>query len=407
MIGNKHIKLLLAALVSCFSMNAIRGQELEKYIKIAVENSPGLQSRQFEYHARLEQTNEAGSLPNTTIGGGYFVQEAETRVGPQTAKLSVSQMFPWFGTLKAKKEATLQQAESSRYAIEDTKKELILKVKQQYYNLYLSKESVEVFENRLKILKTYEELALNNVQSGQSSMVDVLRIRMRVNELESQLENLKKELNTNKRIFNVLLNRDTGTDVVITDTLTLDGIEENGSVDDNPKLLQVVAMEKASLAAEKAVVKEKAPSIGLGLDYVFVSERPMAMPDNGKDIVMPMVNFSIPLFSKKFTSKQKQLQLEQKALAFNKAEVKNTLQILYEKALVNAANAKEDYNVQLTNSEQARLAEKVILTTYQTGALDFEQILEIQDLSLKYELDTVKSVVNYHNNKAIIESLTK
>ena len=44
--------------------------------------------------------------------------------------------------------------------------------------------------------------------------------------------------------------------------------------------------------------------IGLGLDYINVEERPnMDFSDNGKDIVMPMVSVSIPIFNKKLCSR--------------------------------------------------------------------------------------------------------
>ena len=40
--------------------------------------------------------------------------------------------------------------------------------------------------------------------------------------------------------------------------------------------------------------------IGFGLDYITVSERPsMYFSENGKDIVMPMVSVSIPIFNNK------------------------------------------------------------------------------------------------------------
>ena len=46
--------------------------------------------------------------------------------------------------------------------------------------------------------------------------------------------------------------------------------------------------------------------IGFGLDYIDVSESPnMIFSENGKDILMPMISVSIPIFNKKYKSQNK------------------------------------------------------------------------------------------------------
>ncbi|ETN93757.1 TolC family protein [Zhouia amylolytica] len=387
---------------------AAMGQDLEAYVNIALMNSPKLQAKQLTYESSLVAVSEVGSIPNTTIGGGYFVQEAETRVGPQRAKLSASQMFPWFGTLKAKKQASGALAESDRFELESTTRDITLKVKQAYYRLYEKKASIEIIEENLNILKTYEELALNELENNRTTMVDVLKIRIQINELKNQKEVVNEELVSDIKGFNLLLNRSILEEVKIVDTLRVtQEVFSKENLIDNPKLLKIEAMKEATAQSELAATKENAPSIGVGLDYVFVDERDMVMPDNGKDIVMPMVNLSIPLFSKKFTSKRKQLQLQQEALANTKIDAENELETLFEDNLAALNNAKRTISTQTENVHQAKQAEQVILTTYQTGTIDFEQVLEVQQLILKYQLSTLQALTAYHNSKAALESLTK
>lgn len=385
-----------------------RAQDLDAYIKIALENHPQLQAKQLTYESSLEAVTEVGSIPNTTIGGGYFVQEAETRVGPQRAKLSASQMFPWFGTLKAKKQASGALAESDRFELESTMRDITLKVKQAYYKLYEKKAFIEIIEENMNILKTYEELALNELENNRTTMVDVLKIRIQMNELENQKEVVNEELVSDLKGFNLLLNRSILEEVKIVDTLKVgrDVFSEENLIE-NPKLLKIEAMKEAAAQSELAVIKENGPSIGIGLDYVFVDERDMVMADNGKDIVMPMVNVSIPLFSKKFTSKRKQLQLQQEALANTRVDAENELKTLFVDNHAALNNAKRTISTQAENVHQAKQAEQVILSTYQTGTIDFDQVLEVQQLILKYQLSTIQALTAYHNSKAVLESLTK
>ena len=114
-------------------MNNNYAQTLQDYLLEAEKNSLELQSKQYSYESALEKVNEVGSVANATIGAGYFVQEAETRVGAQKVKLSVSQTLPWFGTLSAKKESVSHLAEAQLNTIDLTKRALFLEVKKKLF----------------------------------------------------------------------------------------------------------------------------------------------------------------------------------------------------------------------------------------------------------------------------------
>ncbi len=122
----KHIYIIISCL---YLTNSSYAQTLQDYLLEAEKNSLELQSKQYSYQSALEKVNEVGSVANATIGVGYFVQEAETRVGAQKAKLSISQTLPWFGTLSAKKESVSHLAKAQLNTIDLTKRALFLEVK--------------------------------------------------------------------------------------------------------------------------------------------------------------------------------------------------------------------------------------------------------------------------------------
>ncbi len=401
------MKVIIILMICMLSITALKAQSLESYIDEAVHNNAELQAMQFGYESSLEKVNEAGSLPNTTISAGYFIQEVETRVGPQRTRLSVSQPLPWFGTLGARKNVASAMSESELQNIELSERKLKLDVKQAYYDLYEKKASLSILRKNLEILKTYEELALNELESNRTTMVDVLKIRIQINETESKSISVSDEYETSVTTFNLLLNREPNARVVVADSLQLDTVQFNKEdLINNPQLLRLNAQQDVLLQSEKANEKEGMPSLGVGLDYVFVEESPMQVSDNGKDVIMPMVSLSIPLFSKKYTSKRKQYQLEQQAVERRKVNVSNELEMAFQEALTALQNAKRTVNTQKENIHQAQQAEEVILTTYETAKLDFEQILEVQQLILKFQLEEVKATSIYFKNKAMLEYLT-
>jgi len=400
-----YIYILVSLLVTLNS----NSQTLNDYLTIAAQNDPELQTLQYRYQSALEKVTEVGSLPNTTLGVGYFLQEAETRVGAQKAKFSVSQKLPWFGTLAAKEESAFFKALAQLNTIDFAKRNLFLGIKKTYYELYELKAKELVLNENIAILNTYKKLALNELENNKSTMVDVLKINMESNNLSNNLSAVIENLSAKRTIFNLLLNRDEDAPIEIIESILIEDTQEllnRKLINQNPKLLQLNNLKSALVQSELAAKKEGLPVIGIGLDYVFVENRPVeSLIDNGKDIVMPMVTLSIPLFSKKYSSKQKQLQLEQKAIETTKENVTNQFLIVYEKTLANLQNAKATIKTQIKNTYQANQAQKVLLTAYQTAKIDFEQLLEIQQLKLKFQLKKIASEKEYAIQKATLEFL--
>ena len=402
--NNIYIVLLLL-------VTSVNSQSLNDYLKLAVENNPELAAVEFKYDSALEKVVEVGSLPNTAIGASYFVQEPETRVGAQKAKFSVVQKLPWFGTLEAKKASAALIASSKLDEVEIFRRELILNVKLSYFKLYELKRQRALVQENIEILKNFESLALNELANNRSTMVEVLKIRMEKNTLVNQLNSIDQNILAEETAFNLLLNRSEDLEVQIVsgiDDLMLQEDFSKDLINENPKLGRLENIKNALGKSELAAKKEGLPNIGLGLDYVLVDTRNVEnLIDNGKDIIMPMVSVSIPLFSKKYSSKQKQLQLEQQAVDSNLKNTKNNLVTAYEKAVYGRMNAKSTIQTQELNIEEVDKAKNVLLATYETGSVDFDQLLEIQQLKLKFQFIKVSSEKDFAIQTAKLAYLTK
>ena len=87
----------------------------------------------------------------------------------------------------------------------------------------------------------------------------------------------------------------------------------------HPELLKYDRLYQSIEKSELLNQKESAPMIGFGLDYINVTERPnISFSDNGKDILMPMVTLSIPIFNNSYKSKTKQNSLQQEEVLAQK-----------------------------------------------------------------------------------------
>ncbi|MCB0748913.1 MAG: TolC family protein, partial [Ignavibacteriae bacterium] len=174
----------------------------------------------------------------------------------------------------------------------------------------------------------------------------------------------------------------------------------------HPELLKYDKLYQSVEQSELLNQKESSPMIGFGLDYINVEKRPdMDFSDNGKDIIMPMVSVSIPIFNKKYKSQTKQNELQQQEILSQKQERLNTLETLLSKAINERISARISYATQTKNLKQAKDAEDILIKSYETGNIDFNDVLDIQELQLKFQMNQIESVKSYYVQSAIINYL--
>ncbi|WP_093669326.1 TolC family protein [Tenacibaculum sp. MAR_2009_124] len=386
-------------------------QELQMLINKALENSPRIQQIEKKYERTLERKKEVNTLPNTEIGAGVFVSTPETRTGAQRFKLSAKQMIPWFGTITARENYIKSLSEASYQEIVITKRKLVNSVTQLYYKLYESKAKQKVLEENRKLLETYEKLALTSLEVDKASAVDVLKLQIRQNEIIQQKEILQEQFLGEQASLNKMLNREA--DVSIKVPESIGPIEKFKVINvDNlkvhPELVKYDKLYASVMQSELLNKKNEKPLIGFGIDYINVEERPnMNFNDNGKDIIMPMVSVSIPLFNNKNKSLSKQNRLQQEEISFQKQERKNVLEATLKNAIAKQKAAVIAYQTNAKNLGQAKSAEQILLKSYETGIIEFNDVLDIQELQLRFQMNMITSVVNYYEKRSLINYLIK
>jgi len=403
----KKIILIAIGLLTFGFSNA---QQLETLIEEALKNSPEIQKFELQYSIVSEKVNEVNTIPNTEFGVGYFVSEPETRTGAQRFKVSAKQMLPWFGSITARENYVSSLADAKYEDIVIAKRKLLAAVSQSYYNLYANRAKQKVLVQNIELLETYETLALTSVEVGKASAVDVLRLQMRQNELEQLKEVLAQQYLAEQTALNKLLNRDKDIAVNVVQELAIPSettLVNTENLSLHPELIKYDKLYQSVEQSELLNQKESLPMIGFGLDYVNVDKRPnMNFSDNGKDIVMPMVSVSIPIFNKKYKSQTKQNEFKQQEITAQKQERLNKLETVLDKAVNDRISARISNETQLKNLEQANDAEEILIKSYETGTIDFNDVLDIQELQLKFQINQIESVKTFYVQTTIINYLS-
>ncbi len=394
----RYIAILIATLL--FSSLSF-AQTLDDYFKIAAENNPGLQAMHKEYEAALQKVPQVSTLPDPTFSLGYFISPVETRVGPQQAKFSLTQMFPWFGTLKAQGNVAALMAEAKFQNFIDARNRLYFQVASAYYPLYELKDFVRIEQENISILESYKTIATQKFKNGTGTMVDVLRVDIMLKDAQTNLSILRDKEKPLLTTLNKLLNRSENEPVQISDTLKsvilLDNYRKDSLIVANPKLKALDLKLQASQAAEIVAQKQGLPKLGIGLDYVLVGERTdISMPDNGKNVLMPMVSISIPIFRAKYNASVKEAQLLQESYTLQKQEITNTLFSEYEMVWFQVQQQLQLislYQQQIQTSQQSL---NLLFTSYGNSGKEFEEALRMQQQLLKYQKMSATALVQYH-----------
>jgi len=381
----KYKLAFLFALIFSTCSNQANAQTLDDYLQVAAENNPRLLSAYAEYEAAMQRAPQVSGLPDPTLTVGAF-GGMETLMGTETANFQLMQMFPWFGTLGKKEDAALLMAEAKFQQYLDARNDVLFRVKSMYAELYEVGKTIELQEENLQILNSYRELTLSGFRSGNSAMVNVVRIDIERDGASIEIELLRDVIKPLKAEFNAMLNREPDEIVEIQDTLIFAEskalVDEEIFFDDHPIVRQFEKQQESYQTQEEVARKESLPMLGLGLEYTMFSKSPMAMEGmNGRDMLMPMVSVSLPIFRKKYKAMGKEAEFMATAMEQEQQMQKNELRSQYERTqfeIKRSGMLIDLYNRQIKSSEQAS---SLLISAFGTATGSFDEVLRMnQDI---------------------------
>lgn len=389
----------------------LQAQTLEDYLKEASENNPELKSSYTAFEASLQRVSQVNALPDPTVSFGYFISPIETRVGAQRAKLSLRQMFPWFGTLKAKEDVATLQAEAKYHEFLNYKNELFFEVKKAYYPIYEINRHILLMKEYLAILESYRQLAITSVSNGKASMTDVIRVDIMIDDMKTDIQLLQDKLMLYSVSFNLLLNRPDSSAIVVMDSLSSIAIENQYRRDSllisNPMLKAIDSKIAATNSMVEVAKKSGLPKFGVGLDYAFISESTdMDVPDNGRNAFMPMVSMSLPIFRGKYKASVEEAVLMRTALEYKKESVENTLFSKYEMAWFELGKSEQLITLYSNQMMKTKQVVDLLYVAYANSGKDFEEVLRMQQQLLKYEIALATSSTQFHIALAQLDYIT-
>lgn len=443
----------------------IQAQSLDDYLIQAAENNPGLKASYARYQAAVERVNQP-NLPDPELQVGVFYEPMERFMGNQTADFRLMQMFPWFGMIGTQKEEANQMAIAQYQLFLEEKNQLLFQVKSTWYELIRLQEEIKISRENLEYFKKYEDLALIRFQVGSSSEIPspslpqsntsssssagssgmntiggtdksmaspvpmssgmqpssmgnspsgmsvVLQIRMQIIELENTIEQLKANLEPLNIKFNQLLNRDIQQIVQLPSqlekpNLTVSKQEILDSIRQNNPMLAMYDAEMAGYDQQAKMARlEGRPMLGAGVNYMTFSPRPEnGMLMGGENMLMPMVNVSLPIYRKRINSKIKEVEYLKESAQLDRQKTENLLAMDWANAFRNWEESER--NLRLYEEQVSLVKQQIRLleTSFTSNGVAFEEVLQAQQQLLDYQLRHLNALNQQHQSLSLLEAL--
>lgn len=386
---------------------------LEQYARQALEDSPRLEALFQQYYARLERIPQVGTLPDPEVMFQYHINPMEQGNPLGQTTVGATQMFPWFGTLGKRKEQVKKLALVEWAAFEEARNELAMQVKKQWYRMHEMHHHLMIYRRNLELLESLERQVRSRYESGDASQVDLLRLQIEQENIGTQIDDGEEKLAAMKIRFNAFLDRKPEAEVRLPEVMfsrklapgeaaVIDAIQEY-----NPRLRGREYEEEAALSAQEQARLEGLPSFGLGVTVMNRNYMFMPLMDADGPSVTASLTIRLPLYRSKYRAQQKEAQIKVRAAQEQQREITNNLN-------AEAASLLQQYrdagrSVALHEKRlvpKTRQALEVALSDYISGRAGFEQIIQLQQQLLDYEMKLNTAYVERNITAVEIEFLS-
>lgn len=387
---------------------------IDEYLRVAMERNPGLRSAYEQWIADLKRSDYAGALPDPVFSYGYFIENVETRVGPQQQRFALRQSFPWFGTLGAKEDIAFARSQASYQRFEAAIFELFYDVKAAYYDYYFLGRDLSITRENLELLKFWESVAQSKYRVGLKQHPDVIKAQVELGKLEDHLRTLQEKKAPTAARLRELLNLPDTVEIPIPRSISV--VEMPFAEDSviaaitkrNPNLRALEHIIASERAGERLAGKQAMPSFSIGFDYIQTGEalNPL-LPDSGKDPWMVGVSVSLPIWFGKNSARKQEAQARRRLAEHNLQSLENRLRATTERLLFEYSDALRKTRLYrdglVPKAEQSLNA---IYTAYQAGETDFLNLLDAQRQLLDFQLTVAREQSRLATKRAQLEMLS-
>jgi outer membrane protein TolC len=383
------------------------------YLSLAEENNPGLRAVYYEWQAAEKKAAHAGTPPNPVVTYGHFLENVETRVGPQRWRVGLRQSYPWFGSLGASKDAARAAAEAGREKYRARRLRVAYEVSSAFAELYYIGRDLELTRENLRLLTFWESVVRAKYKVGQRNHPDVIRAQVELGVLEDRLLTLQERVRPAASALAAALGVPAGTSLPIPVLLEVDEVQLDeaavlSSVRAANPNLGALRHEAGKAEAEVRLAgKTSYPTFSFGVDYIDTGESEFGgARDSGKDAWMLNVGLEVPLWFGRNRAVVAEAKAKRSEAEYRLADRGNRLAAAAERVVFEHNNALRKLHLYRDGLvPKAEESLNASYTAYQAGELDFLNVLDAQRWLLEFRLEQEKALATLVAKRGEIEMI--
>ncbi|MFA5042890.1 MAG: TolC family protein [Kiritimatiellia bacterium] len=272
---------------------------LNEVVDLALRDNPQLQGLRSRWGAMQERPAQAGALPNPMftysgmdrVSGGTWPDTEEKR-------FMLQQEFLWFGKRGLRGSIAAKDAETMRREVDALTLDVIMQVKESYYDLYAVQRATAITREEQEVLGRMVKIAETLYATGERSQADVLKAQTEITLLKQKLLELQAQEAALKAKLNTLLNRRADAPLGVAATPPQTGFSGNFeqllalAVTNRPEIRSAQTQIERYELDKQLMAKEYWPDYKLGVEY-----RDFTDSDN---MLMFTVSVELPIWQSKY-----------------------------------------------------------------------------------------------------------
>jgi outer membrane protein TolC len=182
---------------------------LPELIQEVLARNPELMAARRQWEAATNRITQALSLddPILSVQLWNFPQNFNV-MQTQNNIFGLAQNLPFPGKLALKGNVASRSAEMTEQAVRAKERELVARLKQAYYDLFLAQKAVQIHHEQVELVRQFVEIANAKFRAGKGSQADVLKAQVELSLLFQHLPVLEQRRETAEAMLNTLLDRD-------------------------------------------------------------------------------------------------------------------------------------------------------------------------------------------------------
>lgn len=367
---------------------------LDEYVQYALYHSPEVEASYQSWRAAAERLPQVGALPDPRFGFGYFLEEVQTRTGPQEARVSIEQTFPWPGSLQDREDAASRAALAAWRRFEAARLSVTERVLSTLHDLAYLDGAIRITRENLELLRSFENVLRARYRVGVSGHPELVRVQVELGQVEDRLIQLESMRPPYVADLNASLNRamdaEVPTLVQLPDRVASVDAAELAAIarTRNPWLLALDEEVEMQRRLGDVAQKQGLPDLTVGLEYLVTGDAiNPSTPGSGDDPILLRFGINLPVWREKYDAGVREATARRLVLAHQRADRANRIAAEIQRAWFEHADADRRVGLyERTLIPKAQESLRASLAGFRTGDTGFLDLLDTERTLLEFAI---------------------